>query len=101
MAATRLTHYLEEEAFFFYPTQTGFTANLAIQDSIYILRRLLRRTRYHRPHILVAVDLRKAFDTVSHQAALEAFEKLIRAKESGISWEPSWQTDHSKYAQVV
>lgn len=46
-------------------------------------RRVLWCTRHHGPHILAAVDLRKAFDTVSHQAILESLCEAYPGKRVG------------------
>ncbi|KAM7298544.1 hypothetical protein ISCGN_019138 [Ixodes scapularis] len=73
MCATRLNYYLEEVADgYFHPGQTGFRPNLCTQDSLFLLRRIAntRKGRQKKPGILVAVDLKKAFDTVRHDSVL-------------------------------
>lgn len=78
MVLTRLNYHLEEaqKEPYFDPGQTGFRPGLCTQDSIFLLRRCLqkRRGRKRVPGILVAVDLRKAFDTVAHEAVISALE---------------------------
>ncbi|KAM7301764.1 hypothetical protein ISCGN_017281 [Ixodes scapularis] len=78
MCATRLNYYLEEVADgYFHPGQTGFRPNLCTHDSLFLLRRIAntRKGRQKKPGILVAVDLKKAFDTVRHDAVLGALKE--------------------------
>lgn len=76
---TWLTYHLEQEnPGFFSPALTGFRAGLCTQDSLLLLHRLLegrRRGRLKTRGILVAVDLKKAFDTAPHSAVLTALEE--------------------------
>ncbi|KAH7965477.1 hypothetical protein HPB49_008362 [Dermacentor silvarum] len=79
MALTHTSHFLETEGRF-HPAQTGFRPNLGTHDSLLLVKEgVLRRKTVGRgnrhPSILVAVDLRKAFDTVTHEAIIEAAER--------------------------
>ncbi|KAH7945665.1 hypothetical protein HPB49_013638 [Dermacentor silvarum] len=79
MALMRISHFLETEGRF-HPAQTGFRPNLGTHDSLLLVKEgVLRRKTVGRgnrhPSILVAVDLRKAFDTVTHEAIIEAAER--------------------------
>ncbi|KAM7301830.1 hypothetical protein ISCGN_017347 [Ixodes scapularis] len=83
LCLNRLNHHLEEVSFFFHPHQTGFRPNLSTQDSIYLLRRLLSTKRGRRrtvPSILVAVDLKKAFDSVTHEAVIRDLKEAYPGK---------------------
>ncbi|KAG0411652.1 hypothetical protein HPB47_011219, partial [Ixodes persulcatus] len=83
LCLNRLNHHLEEVSFFFHPHQTGFRPNLSTQDSIYLLRRLLSTKRGRRqtvPSILVAVDLKKAFDSVTHEALIRDLREAYSGK---------------------
>lgn len=83
LCLNRLNHHLEEVSFFFHPHQTGFRPNLSTQDSIYLLRRLLSTKRGRRrtvPSILVAVDLKKAFDSVTHEALIRDLREAYPGK---------------------
>ncbi|KAM7300628.1 hypothetical protein ISCGN_016236 [Ixodes scapularis] len=78
MCATRLNYYLEEVADgYFHPEQTGFRPNLCTRESLFLLRRIAntRKGRQKKPGILVALDLKKAFDTVRHDAVLGALKE--------------------------
>lgn len=84
MAANRLTYHFEQMTNHFHPGQTGFRPNMGTRDSLWLLRRLINSARpgppSGQPHILVAVDLQKAFDTVSHEAILAEIEKHYPGK---------------------
>ncbi|CAN7987557.1 unnamed protein product, partial [Ixodes pacificus] len=73
----RLTYHLEEEnPGLFDSTLTVFRSGLCTQDSL-LLRRLVgggRRGRLKTPGMLVAVDLKRAFDTGARSAVLTALE---------------------------
>ncbi|KAH7954784.1 hypothetical protein HPB49_021844 [Dermacentor silvarum] len=73
MRPTRLNHHNTRH---FYTAKTGFRPNLSTQDSPHLLRRMAsaRRGNTKRPGILVAVDLKKEFDTVKNAAVTKALE---------------------------
>ncbi|KAH7945661.1 hypothetical protein HPB49_013634 [Dermacentor silvarum] len=79
LVLTRLTYHLEESHNepYFDPSQTGFRPGLCTQDSLFLLRRCTRKRwgRQKVPGILVAADLRKAFDSVTHEAVISALEE--------------------------
>ncbi|KAM7298886.1 uncharacterized protein ISCGN_019453 [Ixodes scapularis] len=79
MVLTRLNYHLKEENLgFFVAAQTGFRPGLCTQDSLLLLHRLVgggRRGRLKTPGVLVAVDRKKAFDTVAHSVVLTALKK--------------------------
>lgn len=53
---------------------------MSTQDSLFLLRRILRKHRKMQPHIIVAVDLRKAFDTASHEAIITTMKVAYPGK---------------------
>ncbi|KAG0413173.1 hypothetical protein HPB47_009671 [Ixodes persulcatus] len=80
MVLTRLTYVLEEarDDPHYDAAQTGFRPGLCTHDSLHLLRNFVgkrRRGTNKVPGLLVAVDLRKAFDTVEHSAVIEALEE--------------------------
>lgn len=67
----RITHYLEYVEPYLHPAQTGFRPNLGTTDSLWLLRRVINRSYFTRPpDYVLALDLRKEFDCVSHRAIL-------------------------------
>ncbi|KAH7973919.1 hypothetical protein HPB49_006959 [Dermacentor silvarum] len=79
MALTRISHFLETEGRF-HAAQTGFLPNVGTHDSLLLVKKsVLRRKTVGRgnrhPSIFVVVDLRKVFDTVTHEAIIEAAER--------------------------
>ncbi|XP_042143361.1 uncharacterized protein LOC115310606 [Ixodes scapularis] len=80
MILTRLTYVLEEarDDPYYDAAQTGFRPGLCTHDSLHLLRNFVgkrRRGTNKVPGLLVAVDLRKAFDTVEHSAVIEELEE--------------------------
>ncbi|KAM7312267.1 scoloptoxin SSD14-like [Ixodes scapularis] len=80
MILTRLTYVLEEarDDPYYDTAQTGFRPGLCTHDSLHLLRNFVgkrRRGTNKVPGLLVAVDLRKAFDTVEHSAVIEELEE--------------------------
>ncbi|KAH7967120.1 hypothetical protein HPB49_022904 [Dermacentor silvarum] len=79
LVVTRLTYHLEESHNepYFDPSQTGFRPGLCTQDSLFLLCRCTRKRRGRQkvPGILVAADLRKAFDSVTHEAVISTLEE--------------------------
>lgn len=69
----RMTHYLEYVRPYFHPAQTGFRPNLSTHHSLWLLRRVINRSHHNHspPDLILAVDIRKAFDRVSQSAILE------------------------------
>lgn len=84
MVHARISHHLETTGWY-HPFQTGFRSGLSTQDSLYLLRRTINKTHRGKrrgPDVIVAVDLKRAFDTVTHEAVIGALE------ESGITGRP-------------
>ncbi|KAG0438262.1 hypothetical protein HPB47_017091 [Ixodes persulcatus] len=80
LVLTRLTYILEEAGHYphYDAGQTGFRPGLCTHDSLHLLRSFVgkrRRCTNKVPGLLVAVDLKKAFDTVDHSAVIEALEE--------------------------
>lgn len=73
----RIIHHLEYVRPYFHPAQTGFRPNLGTHDSLWLLRRVMNRPHYNRgdPDLVMAIDLRKAFDNVSQAVILEELAK--------------------------
>ncbi|KAG0421498.1 hypothetical protein HPB47_002610 [Ixodes persulcatus] len=80
MVLTRLTYVLEEAVDdpHYDSAQTGFRPGLCTHDILHLLRNFVgkrRRGTNKVPGLLVAVDLRKAFDTVEHSAVIKELEE--------------------------
>ncbi|XP_077554114.1 uncharacterized protein LOC144168983 [Haemaphysalis longicornis] len=78
MVLTRLSYILENAGAepYYDEGQTGFRPGLCTYDSLLLLRNLTgkKRRRTKIPAVIVAVDLKKAFDTVRHSAIIEALQ---------------------------
>lgn len=77
MVTTRLSWILETSKAF-HPTQTGFRPHMSTQDSLLMIHYHMyeRRLFKSQPRTLVAIDLRKAFDSVPHHTVVDAAKKL-------------------------
>ncbi|KAM7295076.1 uncharacterized protein ISCGN_024581 [Ixodes scapularis] len=57
--------------------KTGFRKNLGTQDSLVLIREyLVNRPTHCHPQLLVAVDIKKAFDTLPHATVIDTARKL-------------------------
>ncbi|KAM7284843.1 hypothetical protein ISCGN_001937 [Ixodes scapularis] len=67
MVLARIDWIIEQKRELLHPAQTRFLKNLGTQDSLVLIREYLmnRPTQCHR-QLLVAVDIKKAFDTLPH-----------------------------------
>ncbi|KAH7966812.1 hypothetical protein HPB49_019663 [Dermacentor silvarum] len=76
IVTTRFSHHLEDCGYF-HPFQTGFRPQLGPQGSVYLLHTTIDRERKFcrgRLDALVAVDLKKVFDTIGHPAIIIVVE---------------------------
>lgn len=72
----RLVNYLEDNDMVPH-TMLGFRTGLYTQDSFLILREeVLKNIPKRGEYLILALDLKDAFDHVSHQAILEALNEL-------------------------
>lgn len=76
MVNARLSWILESTGAF-HPMQTGFRSHLSTQDSLLMLYHDLyeRRLFKSQPRTLVAIDLRKAFDSIPHSTVVKAAKR--------------------------
>ncbi|KAG0410786.1 hypothetical protein HPB47_012098 [Ixodes persulcatus] len=76
MVTARLSWILESTGAF-HPMQTGFRPHLSTQDSLLMIHHDLyeRRLFKSQPRTLVAIDLRKAFDSIPHSTIVSAAKK--------------------------
>lgn len=51
-----------------------------MHDSLFLLRHILQKTNQMRLHVMVALDLRRTYDTVTHAAVLEALADAYPGK---------------------
>ena len=66
----RIGHQLDIEQA---PDQAGFRSNFSCDDNLFVMRMLIERCgEWRSPLCIASLDLRKAFDTVSHLAVKEA-----------------------------
>lgn len=77
MVLARIDWIVEEKREVLHPAQTGFRKNLGTQDSLVLIREYLtnRKTQCN-SQLLVAVDIRKAFDTLPHTTIIDAARRL-------------------------
>lgn len=74
MVCERLLAYSEPQMA---NTQTGFRRNLSTSQAILAARHLIQSARdQHSPLVLAFVDLKKAFDSVSHRAIMNALKHM-------------------------
>lgn len=79
MVLDRLNWYLETNTKAFHPAQTGFRANMGTQESLFLISRDMSKT--DKPlgtdiKTIVAIDVRKAFDSVPHASVIREAIKL-------------------------
>lgn len=78
----------------FHPLQSGFSNDRAAQSNLLILQGLMKDAqKNHRPFFAASLDLRKAFDSVSHCALLASLEEGGRM---GTTWPQSETCTPSK-----
>lgn len=78
----------------FHPLQSGFSNDRAAQSNLLILQGLMKDAKKnHRPFFAASLDLRKAFDSVSHCALLASLEEWGRM---GTTWPQSETCTPSK-----
>ncbi|KAM7314037.1 uncharacterized protein ISCGN_003822 [Ixodes scapularis] len=77
MVLARIDWIIEHKREVLHPAQTGFRKNLGTQDSLVLIREyLVNRPTHCHPQLLVAVDIKKAFDTLPHATVIDTARKL-------------------------
>ncbi|XP_037576964.1 uncharacterized protein LOC119459216 [Dermacentor silvarum] len=73
---TRLQHYIEDNDLF-HPSMIGFRSGLSTQDAFLLLKEeVLSNIPRGGEHLIMALDLKSAFDNVSHEAILSELSNL-------------------------
>lgn len=85
----RPIHYLHYLQPYFNPSQKAFRPNMSTHDILWLLCRVIHRSCYARgnPDIVMAVDLRKAFENVSQKVYLGELEKAYPSKRDKVGYE--------------
>ncbi|KAG0423552.1 hypothetical protein HPB47_000677 [Ixodes persulcatus] len=75
MVLARITWILETHRKL-HPMQTGFRPNLSTQDSLALMHKdLTKNPANAKPRTMVAIDIKKAFDTIPHDTVIRAAER--------------------------
>ncbi|XP_037564350.1 uncharacterized protein LOC119443708 [Dermacentor silvarum] len=73
---TRLEHYIEDNDLF-HPSMIGFRSGLSTQDAFLLLKEeVLSNIPRGGEHLIMELDLKSAFDSVSHEAILSELSNL-------------------------